>query len=144
MAMCKQIGPEAMLRQLCKDSLSDLALLEVDEMKQVLVANISLMAGKSTNAARAFAMEYIAFQKDWSGQVMATRHIPVRIFLAEEDPTMDLSALPKLKTIYPWIEFDVMAQAGLALMFQKYNELVPVIAEAAARASGRGRPSEEA
>lgn len=144
MAMCKQIGPEAMLRQLCRDPPSDLALLEVDEMKQVLVANISLMAGKSTNAARAFAREYIAFQKDWSSQVMATRHVPVQIFLAKEDPTIDFSALPKLATIYPWIKFDVMGQAGLALMFQKYKELVPVIAKAAARAGGRGRSSEEA
>ncbi len=134
MAMCKQIGPEAMLRQLCRDSPSDLALLEVDEMKQVLVANISLMAGKSTNAARAFTMEYVAFQKDWSDQVMATRHVPVRIFLGKEDPTMDFSALSRLATAYPWMEFDVMGQAGLALMFQKHKELVPVIAEAAARA----------
>ena len=33
MAMCRRIGPEAMLRQLCKDSKSDLLLVEVEEMK---------------------------------------------------------------------------------------------------------------
>ena len=87
MAMSRQIGPEAMLRQLCKDSPSDLALLDTEEMKQVLVANIRMMAEKSTNAAGAFAMEYAAFQVDWSDRMMATRKIPVQIFLAEEDPT---------------------------------------------------------
>lgn len=135
MAMCKRIGPEAMLRQLCKDSPADLTLLETEEMKQILVANISLMAGKSTNAARAFAREYIAFQEDWSDSAMATSHMPVQIFLAQEDPTIDLSSLPKLQSAYPWMTFEVMQGAGLALIYQKPEKLIPVMAEAARRAA---------
>jgi len=133
MAMCKRIGPEAMLRQLCKDSPADLALLETEEMRQVLVANIRLMAGDSTNAARAFAMEYIAFQEDWSDRVLATRHIPVQIFLAEEDPTIDIGSIPKLQEAYPWMEFEVVPNAGLALIYQKPEKLIPLMAEAAKR-----------
>ncbi|MGJ8533749.1 MAG: LuxR C-terminal-related transcriptional regulator [Alphaproteobacteria bacterium] len=135
MAMCKRIGPEAMLRQLCKDSPSDLALLEREEMKQILVANIRLMAGEATNAARAFAMEYIAFQEDWSDSVMATRHIRVQIFLAEEDPTIDIGSIPKLQEAYPWIEFEVVPEAGLALIYQKPEKLIPLMADAAKRAT---------
>lgn len=135
MAMCKRIGPEAMLRQLCKDSPSDLALLEIEEMKQTLVANLSLMAGKSTNAARTFAMEYIAFQEDWSDSVLATRHIRVQIFLAEEDPTIDISLIPKLQDAYPWMEFEVVPKAGLALVYQKPEKLILLMAEAAKRAA---------
>lgn len=71
-----------MLRQLCKDSPADLALLEVDEIRQTLIANIDLMAGKSHNAARAFAREYTAFQENWSDRIAATRDIPVQIYLA--------------------------------------------------------------
>jgi pimeloyl-ACP methyl ester carboxylesterase/DNA-binding CsgD family transcriptional regulator len=134
MAMCKRIGPEAMLQQLCKDSPADLALLQIEEMKQVLVANITLMAGKSTNAARAFASEYIAFQKDWSQSVMAMRSMRVQIFLAEQDPTIDLAALPRLQQAYPWMEFEVVANAGLALMYQEPDKLITVMAEAAKRA----------
>ncbi|MCR9239466.1 MAG: LuxR C-terminal-related transcriptional regulator [Alphaproteobacteria bacterium] len=134
MAMCKRIGPEAMLRQLCKDSPSDLALLEREEMKQILVANIRLMAGEATNAARAFAMEYIAFQEDWSDSVMATRHIRVQIFLAEEDPTINIGSIPKLQEAYPWIEFEVVPEAGLALIYQKPEKLIPLMADAAKRA----------
>lgn len=134
MAMCKRIGPQAMLRQLCKDSPSDLALLETEEMRQVLVANISLMAGKSTNAARAFAREYIAFQEDWSDRVMASRDMRVQIFLAQEDPTIDLGSLPKLQEAYPWMEFEVLSNAGLALIYQKPEKLIPLMAEAAKRA----------
>lgn len=135
MAMCKRIGPEAMLRQLCKDSPADLALLEREEMKQILVANIRLMAGEATNAARAFAMEYIAFQEDWSDSVVATRHIPVQIFLAEEDPTVDIGSIPKLQEAYPWMEFEVVPNAGLALIYQKPEKLIPLMAEAAKRAA---------
>lgn len=139
MAMCKRIGPEAMLRQLCKDSPADLALLETEEMKQILVANIRLMAGESTNAARAFAMEYIAFQEDWSDRVVATRHIPVQIFLAEEDPTIDIGSIPKLQEAYPWMEFEVVPNAGLALIYQKPEKLIPLMAEAAKRAASNVR-----
>lgn len=135
MAMCKRIGPEAMLRQLCKDSPADLALLEMDDLKQVLVANIELMAGKSTNSARAFAWEYSAFQGDWSERVSATADIPVRLFLAEEDPTVDLSALPKLNAAYPWMQLEVLPDAGLALVFQHPETLIPIMAEAAKRAA---------
>lgn len=131
MAMCKRIGPEAMLRRLCKDSPADLAILKTDEMKQILVANISLMAGKSTNAAQAFSKEYIAFQDDWSERVMATRNVPVNIFLAEEDPTTDLTAIPKLQDAYPWINFETLQGAGLALIFQKPDRLIPFMAKAA-------------
>ena len=75
--MSRRIGPEAMLRQLCKDSPADLAIVESEEIRPVLVANISLMASNSTNAAGAFAMEYIAFQKDWSPLMMATSLLDV-------------------------------------------------------------------
>jgi len=134
MAMSRKIGPEAMLRTLCKHSPADLALLDNEEMKQVLVANISLMSGKSTNAARAFAMEYIAFQEDWTDLVRATQQIPVQLFLAEEDPTIDLGAIPTFQNAYPWIGFEVVNGAGLALTFQKAEKLIPLIAEAAKRA----------
>ena len=139
MAMSRRIGPEAMLRQLCKDSPSDLALLEIEEMKQILVANINLMAAKSTNAAGAFAMEYIAFQTDWSDSVMATQNIPVQIFLAEEDPTVDLDSIPKLRVAYPWIQIDVLDKAGLALIYQKFEILIPLMAEAAKNAATSSR-----
>ncbi|MEO0385827.1 MAG: hypothetical protein AAF234_20005 [Pseudomonadota bacterium] len=104
-------------------------------MKQILVANISLMAGKSTNAARAFAREYMAFQTDWSDSVMATRDMRVHIFLAEEYPTVDIGSVPKLQEAYPWMEFDVLQKAGLALLYQKPEKLIPVMAEAARRAA---------
>lgn len=134
MAMSRRIGPEAMLRQLCKDSPSDLALLNNEEMKQILVANINLMAAKSTNAAGAFAMEYIAFQEDWSNSVLATQQIPTQLFIAAEDPTVDINAIPTLQEAYPWISFDIVQNAGLALMYQKYDMLIPLMADAAQNA----------
>jgi DNA-binding CsgD family transcriptional regulator/pimeloyl-ACP methyl ester carboxylesterase len=139
MAMSRRIGPEAMLRQLCKDSPSDLALLDTEEMKQILVANISLMAEKSTNSARAFAMEYTAFQVDWSDCMMATQNMPVQIFLAEEDPTVELGLIPKLREAYPWIEIEVLHKAGLALIYGKPEKIIPLMAQAATLAALNSR-----
>lgn len=131
MAMSTRIGPDAMLRQLCKDSPADLAILENNEVREVLVENLELMAGKWTNAAGAFAMEYVAFQRDWSPLILATRSHAVRLFLAEQDPTIDLEKIPDFQAAYPWIEFNVLPDAGLALMYQKADELIPIISRAA-------------
>jgi DNA-binding CsgD family transcriptional regulator/pimeloyl-ACP methyl ester carboxylesterase len=135
MAMSKRIGPEAMLRQLCKDSAADLASLDDPETANILAANLSLMASKDTNSAEAFMREYIAFQRDWTGALHRLRDRRIQVFLAEEDPTINLGALPQLQNAYPWIEFTRLPQAGLALMYQKHPELIPVMADAAKRAA---------
>lgn len=131
MAMCRRIGPEAMLRSLCKDSAADMTILEAPDMKEVLIANIELMADKSTHTGPAFASEYIAFQEDWSAQVADTLNIPVQIFIANEDPTIDMELLPLLQKAYPWIKYVTINDAGLALMYQKYQDLIPVMSAAA-------------
>lgn len=136
MTMCKQIGQEAMLRQLCKDSEADLALLKDDDLREVLVANIGLMAGRSTNSAGALAEEFIAMQKGWGAKAFAMPILPVQIFLAEEDPTFDFSALPELQATFKEISFEVLPKSGLALMFQQDGVLIPCIADAAHRAAG--------
>ncbi len=135
MAMSRRIGPGPMLRQLCKDSAADLRLLEDEDMNPVLVANLSLMAGPATNAAQAFASEYIAFQSDWSASVQAVADLSVSLFLAKEDPTFDLSAIPQLKLHYPWMTIEVVENAGLALMFQDYERLIAKMAQAARSAA---------
>lgn len=66
---------------------------------------------------------------------MATRHIRVQIFLAEEDPTIDIGSISKLQEAYPWIEFEVVPEAGLALIYQKPEKLIPLMADAAKRAT---------
>ncbi|KMW59880.1 Transcriptional regulator, LuxR family/hydrolase, alpha/beta fold family [Candidatus Rhodobacter oscarellae] len=131
MMMAKRIGPEAMLRKLCQDSPADLMLLETDEVRQILVANLELMAGPSTNAAQAFAMEYVAFHADWSHLMQRMRHIPVRVYIAEQDPTIDINAISALRTAYPWMHFEIVPNAGLALMYQQHDKLIPILAEAA-------------
>jgi len=134
MALARRLGPAAMLRQLCKESPADLALLEVDEMRDVLEANLTLMAGEDTNAAQAFAQEYVAFQQDWSSAVNAMRHVPTHLFLALEDPTIDHSRIGDLMEAYPWIEFETVPDAGLAQLFQRAAQLALVIQAAARRA----------
>ncbi|MEP5153074.1 LuxR C-terminal-related transcriptional regulator [Planktotalea sp.] len=141
MMMAKRIGPDAMLNKICRDSPTDLALLQSDEIKQVLVANLELMAGPSSNAARAFAMEYIAFHEDWSHLMQGLRQIPVHIYTAEEDPTISFAALDELHKAYPWITFEVVSNAGLALMYEDAERLIPALADAAHRAASDSSPT---
>lgn len=61
--------------------------------------------------------------------------ISVHIFLAEEDPTFDFSTLPDLRSSFPDMSFEVLPNAGLALMFQHDDTLIPWIADAARRAA---------
>lgn len=134
MAMSRRIGAEAMLQRLCKDSPADLAILNDPQAKKVLEANIGYMSGKTTNAGQAFAKEYIAFQDDWSAHVLATKDIPVEIFIANEDPTVNPAEVSKLQEAYPWMEFEILQDTGLALMYQKPELLIGKMADYALQA----------
>ena len=133
MAMSRRIGPEAMLRRLCKDSPADLALLDRPEILPVLAANIDVMATKTDSPGRAFAQEFQAFHSDWSSLMQGLRPVPVQIFLADQDPTIAIDALSELERAYPWIGFEVVPDTGLALLFQRPDKILPVVAEAARR-----------
>lgn len=98
----------------------------------MLEANISLMAGPGTNAAQAFVLEYVAFQSDWSAEIAATRYIPTMVFLAAQDPTTSIDAIPEYEHAFPWLRIETFPDAGLALLFQKANDLILRLAEAAA------------
>jgi hypothetical protein len=43
--------------------------------------------------------------------------------------------LPQFRRAYPWIEFQVMADAGLGLIYQKPKEIITLMAEKAAMAA---------
>ncbi|MCR9139793.1 MAG: LuxR C-terminal-related transcriptional regulator [Alphaproteobacteria bacterium] len=132
-AMGKRMGMKTMHQKLCKDSPADLALLDSDEMRPVVLNNSSMLASSTTNAAQAFAMEYIAIEQDWSALMLQTRDIPMQILFGEQDPTIDLASVERIRAAYPWIELKVMEGTGQFLMFQKYQELIPLFAKIAHR-----------
>lgn len=132
-AMGKRMGMEAMHQKLCKDSPADLALLDSDEMRPVVLSNSSMVASTTTNAAQAFAMEYIAIEQDWSAVMLQARETPMQILFGEQDPTIDLASVEKIRAAYPWIELEVIEGTGQFLMYQKYRELIPMFAKIAHR-----------
>lgn len=132
-AMSRRVGAESMLHRLCKESKADLALLDRPDILRVLAANIDIMAEKSGHPGRAFAQEYLAFHGDWGARMQELRHVPMRILLAEQDPTTAIGALPELERAYPWIGFEVLPDTGLALLFQRPDKILPMVAAAAKR-----------
>ena len=137
-AMGKRMGMEAMHRKLCKDSPADLALLDDEEIRPVVLNNSSMVASPDTNAAQAFAMEYIAIEQDWSEKMLAIRDTPTRILFAEQDPTVDLQFTEQIRAAYPWIDLQVIEGTGQFLIFQKYQDLIPLMAQAAWNCTEQG------
>jgi hypothetical protein len=66
--------------------------------------------------------------------------LPIQVFVGSEDPTIDLDQLPVLSRLYPWIRFERVENAGLALMFQHHQHLIPVFAAAAIAKGRRNAP----
>ncbi|MEO1536224.1 MAG: LuxR C-terminal-related transcriptional regulator [Pseudomonadota bacterium] len=137
MAMSRRVGNETMLKRLCRDSGADLACLNIPDIKEALVTNIAMMAHSSPNIGQAFAREHLAFQEDWSAEVEACRNVPIRVFIAREDPTIDISQVPRLQQAWPWMSFEIVEDAGLALMFQHHRHLIPLLGHAAMNVSQR-------
>ena len=134
MAMSRRVSPETMLTRLCKDSPADLEVLQTPDIREALIANIEMMAHGSPHIGPAFAREYLAFESDQSAEIACTKTLPIKIIIADQDPTIDLRQVPLLEAAYPWMSFEIIQNAGLALLFQNYPSFVPVFADAAARA----------
>ncbi|MCX7566650.1 LuxR C-terminal-related transcriptional regulator [Sulfitobacter sp. F26169L] len=134
-AMARRVGVEKMLRKLNGSSPADVALLARPEMYEVLFANSQLMTGKDTDITQIFVMEVLVTENDWSHMIDQCRHIPVRSYNGAEDPSVNVSTLELYRQRYPWIEFNVLPDGGQMLIYQKYEMLIPIFAQAAQRAA---------
>lgn len=135
-AMAKRVGPVEFFRQVNQSSTADQALLKDPELLKVLIANGELVVGKTTNLARAYAMELLVAEADWTDIVVAAKPTPTWFVNGGEDPASDIATIAECREAFPWIDIEVIANAGQMLIFQHFESVIPKLAAAARRAQG--------
>lgn len=133
--MAKRIGIEEMYRQMNQGSAADMALAQDKEVHTVLLANGALIAGKDTDVAQTIAMELLATETDWSELVERSKGTKTWFVNGGEDPATDTATIAEYRETYPWIDIEVIPNAGQLLVFQHYHTLIPRIAAAAKSAA---------
>ncbi len=132
--MAKRIGVTEMFKQMHRSSPADMAVLQDEELLMVLEANAELIAGKDTNVAQAYAMEILETEADWSELLLECQDKKIWFINGAQDPSMDVATIAEYRDAYPSIEIEVIPEAGQLLMYQHYEYVLPLVAEAAKRA----------
>lgn len=129
--MAKRIGVKEMFRQMHQNSPADMMVLQDAALVEVLVANAELIAGKGTNVAQAYAMEILATESDWSDMMVQCKDTEMCFINGAQDPSMDVATIAEYREAYPWIDIEVIPDAGQLLIYQHYGAVIPRIAKAA-------------
>ncbi len=129
--MARRLGPEEMFRQLNGSSPADMKLLEDEALLSVLKANAELIVGKSSDVAQAYTHEILATEADWTGLMKGCAQTKTWFVNGGQDPATDIATIAEYREVYPWIDIEVMPDAGQMLIYQHYDDLIPKIAAAA-------------
>ena len=133
-AMARRLGPLEFLRQAHKTSPADLAMLDDPELCQILIANGELVAGKNTNMSQAYVMEAMKSEVDWAHIVVAAKATPTCFINGGQDPSSDVATIAEYRDAFPWIDIEVITNAGQMLILQHFETVLPKLASAAKRA----------
>ncbi|WP_420860441.1 LuxR C-terminal-related transcriptional regulator [Algirhabdus cladophorae] len=130
-SMTKRVGVVEMFKHFNKYSAADMALLDDPYHLPILIANAQLTASKNTNVAQAYIMEVLASESDWSDRMLAAKNTPTWFVNGIEDPSTDVATIALYRETYPWIDIEVVQNAGQMLIYQHYETLIPQFAKAA-------------
>ncbi len=125
----RKIGREQMFKNVHQSSPADIAIQEKPEIKQTLLESSQLSLSEDHTAAFAYAKELFATESDWTELVQQTKDIPAWYVSGDEDPLGDPATIAAYREAYPWINIEVVDNAGQLLFYQKFEELIPRIAE---------------
>lgn len=130
-ALARKVGREKMFLNIHRDSPADLSVANDPELAPTLLEASRLTIDDDTHAAFAYAHELLETESDWSERVEAARDTPIRFVSGLQDPLGDAATVAAYRDRFPWIDIDVVEDAGQLLFFQKYRDLVPDFARAA-------------
>lgn len=130
-SMARRIGVTEMFRQMNRRSPADLALISDEDLHPVLIANAELIAGQRTDVTQAYTMEILQTESQWTHLLERCAVIKTWFVNGAEDPATDIATIAEYREAYPWIEIEVVPDAGQMLIYQHYETLIPRIASAA-------------
>ncbi len=119
-AMARRLGPEEFFRQINQRSPADLALLQNDKSRPVLMANADLILGRARDIEKAYTHEILATEADWSDLMMACAQTKMWFVNGGQDPATDIATIAEYREAYPWIDIEVIPDGGQLLIFQHY------------------------
>ncbi len=132
-SMGRRIGSIEMFRQMNKSSPSDMILLEDEAVVAILKENGELIAGPGADITQAYTMEILATEAPWSDLMRTTQNIKTWFVNGGDDPATDMGTIAEYRDAYPWIDIEVVPNAGQLMIYQHYKMLLPRIAVSASR-----------
>ncbi|MEO0357406.1 MAG: LuxR C-terminal-related transcriptional regulator [Pseudomonadota bacterium] len=129
--MCKRIGVTEMYHHMNKSSPADMALIDDPHTHAVLISNGELSASPTTDMSQAYAMELLVSENPWDDLMHKTKAIKTWFINGAEDPSTDIATIAEYREAYPWIEIEVVQNAGQLLIYSKFADVIPRIAAAA-------------
>ncbi len=129
--MCKRIGVTEMYHLMNKSSPADMALLNDPYAQPVMISNAELSVSRTTDFSQAYAMELLASESQWGHLMHQAKGIKTWFINGIEDPSTDAATIAEYRDAYPWIDIQVLPNAGQMLIYSKFTEVIPRIAEAA-------------
>ena len=130
-SLMRRIGVEAMFKNAHKTSAPDMAMDSDQPLKDVLIANAELTASKTTDASQAYTMELILTETPWDHLIFEAAGVRTWFMCGAQDPMMDIAAIAAYRETYPWIDIEVIQNAGQMLIYQHYDMIIPRLAKAA-------------
>lgn len=129
--LAQKIGRDQMIKNVHRQSAADLATLEDANIFPTLYESSSISATNERNAAFGYAKELFATETDWSELVRQTSDVPAWFVSGMQDPLGDQATIAAYREVYPWIDIEVVEDAGQLLFFQQFENLIPRIAKSA-------------
>lgn len=125
----QKIGRDQMFKNVHRHSPADLAVLDDSAVFPTLFDSSAIALSQNKHAAFAYAKELFRTESDWSDLVRKTRDVPGWYISGLQDPLGDPATIAAYREAFPWIEIDVIEDAGQLLFFQCFQQLIPRIAE---------------
>ena len=76
-------------------------------------------------------MEVLASDSDWLDLMIAAKETPTWFINGTEDLSLDVATIAEYREQFPWVKIDVVTDAGQLLIYQKFTDLIPKIAQKA-------------
>lgn len=105
-------------------------MLDNADLAPVFIANGELVAGKTTNMSQAYVMEALESEVDWTHIIVAAKATPILFINGGQDPSSDVATIAEYREAFPWIEIEVITDAGQLLIYQQFETVIPKLAAA--------------
>jgi len=125
----QRLGKRGFLRVVYADSPGDMATISDPEALEALIVGSEVTFSPGFSAHRAFAQHVIAYAGSrWADRLRALEgRLPVHALQGVDDPYCRPETLAEMRAAYPWIEIEVIANAGELLLFSHWRRAFELI-----------------